>query len=576
MCLACLDPACTGVVTCTNDGAPALMPQGAAAPGAVRIVRDYTALIAGPEVRWNGFLAPGTPVFVTVRFVGAADLPDPAEYNPYGADAYRTMTEAQRANVRGALAHVAAQFGVTFVETDAPAMIDFLCSVGASVAGWANYPVRTETFVGSGRLVMNRGDDFAPGTSSYQVLLHELGHALGLKHPFERDVRLAADLDMTAQTLMSYTWVGGPRTVYSPLDIAALANLYGAPADLTGWTWRMAGGVFAAAGAAGGDLMIGVLGRNALEGMGGNDSIHGAGSSDTLAGGSGSDRLWGQGGDDLLDGGTGADALFGGPGNDTLRGGAGNDSLSGDDATAWGADLLSGGAGADVLDGGGGSDTLRGDGGNDTIAGGDGEDLLRGGAGDDSLSGEGWNDTLDGGKGDDTLAGGAWNDVLRGGAGRDLLFGGDGFDTLDGGEGHDTLDGGAGSDSLTGGPGNDVIAGGAGIDRLHGGAGNDVLSGGEDFDRLFGGAGRDTLTGGAGIDSFHFGTADLGFVDTITDYEAGVDQLILTGLGFARDQIEVLARGAGDAMLRIGGDAGIRVILAGVLPEDVRTLDVFL
>ena len=57
-----------------------------------------------------------------------------------------------------------------------------------------------------------------------------------------------------------------------------------------------------------------------------------------------------------------------------------------------------------------------------------------------------------------------------------------GNDQLSGFEGTDTLVGGSGADALHGGDGNDQLFGGSGSDRLDGGSGNDFLAGGAGFD----------------------------------------------------------------------------------------------
>ncbi len=186
------------------------------------------------------------------------------------------------------------------------------------------------------------------------------------------------------------------------------------------------------------------------------------------------------------------------------------------------------------------------------------------GDGNDSLTGNAANNWLLGMRGNDTLSGALGNDTLAGGDGNDSLSGGDGVDRLEGQDGNDTLDGGLGADILIGGGGSDTVSyagsklgvtvslsmgigmggdaqgdsykeienvlGSANADRLTGNAGSNNLSGGGGNDMLAGLGGADTLTGGTGTDIF---AVARGAIDTITDFEQGIDAIRLLAFDFA-------------------------------------------
>ncbi|MBP0496235.1 calcium-binding protein [Pararoseomonas indoligenes] len=290
-------------------------------------------------------------------------------------------------------------------------------------------------------------------------------------------------------------------------------------------------------------------------------SLHGGAGADMMRGTEGSDSIFGQAGDDTLVGGSGNDMLDGGDGKDWLdlsaaTGAAGVD-LGRTSAQALVAghgqatvlnienvlggrfdDSLTGSAAANVLMGGGGNDRLLGMDGNDTLLGGRGADTLEGGAGDDVFIGLDAGDLLDGGAGTDTLSMAKVNSrswiYLDGtdekGVAHANAYAAAGsvivsVENLTGSAvGSDAFWGDAGANRLVGMGGNDLLYGKGGNDRLEGGDGNDILSGG---------AGADDLIGGAGADRFVFDVAPIASAaDRITDFEAGLDKLVISRAAF--------------------------------------------
>ncbi len=177
---------------------------------------------------------------------------------------------------------------------------------------------------------------------------------------------------------------------------------------------------------------------------------------------------------------------------------------------------------------------------------GSGNDRLTGNDADNRLAGSSGRDTLIGGQGDDTLAGGSGNDNLYGGLELDdgdwVSYAGTYAVRVDlavtarqstGGGGRDLL---SDIENVTGSSSDDVLfgtsdanrlIGGNGRDKLVGRGGDDTLSGGNHGDTLDGGAGSDEVTGGGGADTFRFTSLVLGEHDTITDFQQGIDKLAL-------------------------------------------------
>ena len=518
-------------------------------------VDDYTALLSGQS--WTG--AETVPTVVTYSFGQTRANDETDSYEPDFVDSYQEFSASQQSMVRDILDDYTAVSGLIFVEdTTGGGDIAFgnynfaLHSTlsGTGFTGFAFYPVRGI----SGSAVFDSvvgGDVFidigAAGGNGYYLLAHEIGHALGLEHPFEGAIQLESGSDNVANTLMSYTGSLSSVRSLGPLDIDAVEQLYG-PADfdpsdageLEGFDYDTSTGILTQIWGSQASAIMGSSVIDQISAGSGDDAVAGLRGNDTLLGQDGSDTLIGGDGDDSLLGGDGTDSILGGAGNDLMGGGAGQDSLWGDD----GDDAIFGAADNDSLNGENGNDTLGGASGDDILFGGAGDDELwtasgndfaSGGAGNDTLGGADGNDNLFGGDGDDEVwgslgndsaEGNDGNDTLGGSVGNDTLWGGDGVDELWGAIGDDMLDGDAGNDSVGAGAGDDVASGGDGNDTLFGGAGNDTLWGDGDDDLIFAGGGDDLLISGTGDDTLWSGDgADLIYFQRDGGVAPGADVL---------------------------------------------------
>lgn len=427
------------------------------------------------------------------------------------------------------------------------------------------------------------------------VLAHEIGHALGLKHPFDGAPLLPRAFDGMTWTVMAYSPAPTVNTPSSPigsgdiwprswmmLDIQALQFLYGA-----NWDFRAGDTVYRWDPATGEMLVDGVG-----QGIAGDpDAPHVL---QTIWDGGGRDRYdftgfhgvraslapggWTTLSDALLAE-VNPDAFGSGPpvfapGNiaNALLPGGDRRALIEDAIGSGGADILignvignrlAGGAGADWLDGAGGADTLVGGAGADTLVGGLGIDTVTFGGGrvavdltDPSLNrGDALGDVFSGIErfvltaGDDYFADDATAVRVLGGAGADTLVGGGGGILFDGGSGFDILrfrdEAPAVVIDLIDPAFDGFVA--RRIEEFQLGGGDDVFRGGERTDRLTGGAGNDTLVGRGGNDILDGEQGD----DSVQGGE-GADSLL------GSDGSDVLEGGAGADTLE-GGRGADRV-----------------
>lgn len=522
------------------------------------------------------------------------------EYSGERGTGFKQLTSTQAAAVVKILKQVSAVTDLSFQAVDAgtqTADMRFARSSMPSTA-WAYEP--SDVPEGGDVWINSTSNWYANpslGTYGYFALMHEIGHALGLKHGHETYGFGALpashnSMEFSIMTDASYIGAktsGGFRNDASSYaqslmmdDIAALQVLYGADytthSGNTVYRWNPATGEQYINGVSQGRPADNIVFRTIWDG-GGTDtydfSNYKTGVRVNLNPGATSltaheqrahlgdghlargnvfnaylhaadprsyiENAIGGSGNDVLIGNSVKNAIYGGSGNDNLYGGSGND-------------ILKGGAGADRLFGGVGLDTAIYAGSKSGIN----LDLSVKGT-----RGEALGDTFNSIEG---VLGTAFNDIISGNAAANFLHGGGGNDLLFGKAGNDTLTGGTGADVLNGGLGFDTVsyasaASGVSLDLnsgrgtrgeaygdrfssievVTGSAFNDVLFGRIYADKISCGAGDDLIWGRGGADSLIGGAGNDIFRymsaaeggDLILDFSTGSDRVLISSAGFA-------------------------------------------
>ncbi len=426
------------------------------------------------------------------------------------------------------------------------------------------------------------------------TIAHEVGHALGLVHPFDDDAPFTAldsAYDGTDWTVMSYevsarhpdaVWADLYPSGFMYIDILGLTYLYGDNFNGTSGDdtytysqseryyetiWDTAGVDKIVVNGGSADVQINLT-PGSWSNVGTTINYWGKGKDfyekETLyiPEEATIEHATASGGDDVVIGNDADNLLLGKAGDDTLIGSDGHDTLSG----SGGDDFIIGDGG----DGGDGDD--RGDGNAD------GEDKLSGGGGDDTLIGGSWDDGLVNDNGvfefGEAITTNSMSDQIWAGAGDDLLITGAGDDRLGGGPGHDEIYSGAGNDVIFSSSGNDYVQAGAGDDEIFSGSGDDTVSSGSGDDTLWGCAGDDLLTGNEGVDAFIFAVGN--GTDTITDFELGEDILNLGAVAtnFTDIAAVITASINTEGGLQINTGAGTSIILEGLTVSDIVQMNI--
>lgn len=189
--------------------------------------RTIDALLFTTVVNWNKYGAISNTN--TLYYHYSEFMP-----NGYGSNfddaVFSPFTSEQKENSKKALDYLSCITGIEFKEINNSEQANLLLfsadfndgyTIGFSCIGpnQTRIPVTTNS-----KFKYNEAEGIS-------VLLHELGHALGLKHPFtgfdNNQTVLTENEDLKSNTIMSYTNDIPYNLSYAPYDFAALNYLYG-------------------------------------------------------------------------------------------------------------------------------------------------------------------------------------------------------------------------------------------------------------------------------------------------------------------------------------------------------------
>jgi Metallo-peptidase family M12 len=230
-----------------------------------RITTD--ALVAGGNRWFHTAGASGEiPSAVAKKTLSFSFIESSAGLNGTDANGFAALNSTQRERVRDAFEYLSSVIDVQFTEAGSGGDIQFGSNTQAGSAGYARYPNEgSQVFMANNQAGFDSG--WEEGGYAWQTLLHETGHALGLKHPGNYNAGgggtagpyLSRAADNRNNTIMSYhNGANKTRLIYDNgsfskstvnastfqgYDIEALQYLYGASSTVTARSYQWEAGL---------------------------------------------------------------------------------------------------------------------------------------------------------------------------------------------------------------------------------------------------------------------------------------------------------------------------------------------